>query len=62
MFLPLYTVATGCRYFDCATSDDVKRVLYRLGENDMFHRPPADTVVYLFLSGEDITEEFIKRP
>jgi len=61
MNLPLYTVATGSNYYDCYTSDDVRRVLYRLGEKDMFHRPPADTVVYLFWSQEDITTEFIKN-
>ena len=61
MNLPLYTVATGSDYYDCYTSDDVRRVLYRLGEKDMFRRPPADTVVYLYWSHEDITTDFIKN-
>lgn len=61
MNLPLYTVVTGSDYYDCYTSDDVRRVLYRLGEKDMFHRLPADTVVYLYWSHEDITTDFIKN-
>jgi len=61
MNLPLYTVATGSNYYDCYTSDGVRRVLSRLGEKDIFHRPPADTVVYLYWSHEDVTADFIKN-
>lgn len=61
MCLPLYTVATGSNYYDCYTSDDVRRVLCYLGEKDIFHRPPADTVIYLYWSHEDITKDFIKN-
>ena len=61
MNLPLYTVATGSDYYDCYTSDDVRRVLRRLGEKDIFHRPPTDTIVFLYWSHEDVTTDFIKN-
>jgi hypothetical protein len=60
MMLPLFTVFTEKEDFDCYSSDDVRRVLRKLGEKDMFHRPPQDTKVFLFLSWVDVTKDFIK--
>ncbi len=61
MNLPLYTVICDGKYYDCINSDMVRKILWRLSEKDIFHRPPRGTEVYSFCSWTNVTSHFIKR-